>query len=120
MAEPICHPLDEALVEPADQGLVLEREPVEGTGAELHRVPVDPGLEALVAEHPGKGVGYDEVVVRGNLDGDRVFTALWLLGDRIVAGMHANDWDAIDQIRRLVGTEASGATRDPSVPLADL
>ena len=49
-----------------------------------------------------------------------MFTALWLLGDRIVAGMHANDWDAIDQIRRLVGTEASGATRDPSVPLADL
>ena len=64
--------------------------------------------------------GYDEVVVRGNLDGDRVFTALWLLGDRIVAGMHANDFHAIDQIRRLVGTEASGATRDPSVPLADL
>jgi hypothetical protein len=23
----------------------------------------------------------------------------------VVAGMHANDWDAIDEIRRVVGTD---------------
>lgn len=64
--------------------------------------------------------GFDEVVVRGDLEGERVFTALWLQGDRIVAGMHANDWDAIDHLRRLVGTDARRATRDLGVPLADL
>ena len=47
--------------------------------------------------------GYDRVVVRGHRDGDRVFTAWWLRGDLVVAGMHANDWDAIGEVRRLVG-----------------
>ena len=63
--------------------------------------------------------GYDEVVVRGDLQG-RVFSALWLAGDRVVAGMHANDWDATDSLRAVVGTPASAAVRDPSVPLSDL
>ena len=44
--------------------------------------------------------GYDEVVVRGDLAGARVFRALWLKGGRVVAGMHANDWDAIDHAAR--------------------
>jgi hypothetical protein len=30
-------------------------------------------------------------------------------GDRVVAGMHVNDWDAIDRVRELVGTEAAEA-----------
>ena len=47
--------------------------------------------------------GYDEVVVRGDLEG-RVFSALWLAGGRVVAGMHANDWDATDALRAVVGT----------------
>jgi NADPH-dependent 2,4-dienoyl-CoA reductase/sulfur reductase-like enzyme len=64
--------------------------------------------------------GYDEVVVRGDLSGSRVFSALWLKGGRVVAGMHANDWDAIDHLRAVVGTEATDRTRDSSVPLADL
>jgi hypothetical protein len=34
--------------------------------------------------------------------------------------MHANDWDAIDHVRAVVGTEATDRVRDPSVPLADL
>ena len=63
--------------------------------------------------------GYDEVVVRGDLD-SRVFSALWLAGDRVVAGMHANDWDATDALRAVVGTPATAAVRDPSVALADL
>jgi 3-phenylpropionate/trans-cinnamate dioxygenase ferredoxin reductase subunit len=48
--------------------------------------------------------GYDRVVLTGDVPG-RVFRAWWLRGDRVVAGMHANDWDAIDEIRRVVGTD---------------
>jgi 3-phenylpropionate/trans-cinnamate dioxygenase ferredoxin reductase subunit len=77
----------------------------------------DLGMEYV--GHVGRD-GYDEVVVRGDLAGARVFSALWLQGGRVVAGMHANDWDAIDHLRAVVGTEATGRVRDPSVPLADL
>ena len=45
----------------------------------------------------------DEVVVRGDTSGDRVFTAYWVKDGTVVAGMHANDWDAIDGIREQVG-----------------
>jgi len=48
--------------------------------------------------------GYDRVVLTGDVAG-RVFRAWWLRGDHVVAGMHANDWDAIDEIRRVVGTD---------------
>jgi 3-phenylpropionate/trans-cinnamate dioxygenase ferredoxin reductase subunit len=74
----------------------------------------------LGMEYVGHAHGDDEVVVRGSLDGDRVFAALWIRDGRITAGMHANDWDAIDPLRALVGTEADDRTRDPAVPLADL
>lgn len=62
--------------------------------------------------------GYDEVVLRGDVDG-RVFTAFWLQGGRVVAGMHANDWDAIDPVRRIVaqGTVDVGRLRDEGVAL---
>jgi 3-phenylpropionate/trans-cinnamate dioxygenase ferredoxin reductase component len=46
--------------------------------------------------------GYDRVVLTGDVPG-RQFRAWWVRGDRVVAGMHANDWDAIDDIRRVVG-----------------
>ena len=65
------------------------------------------------------GAGYDDVVLRGDLAG-RVFSALWIRGDRVVAGMHVNDWDAIDPLKAVVGREATAAVRDPDVPLADL
>ena len=45
----------------------------------------------------------DEVVVRGDTSGDRVFTAYWVKDGTVVAGMHANDWDAIDGIKDQVG-----------------
>ncbi|RLV49333.1 NAD(P)/FAD-dependent oxidoreductase [Nocardioides mangrovicus] len=49
---------------------------------------------------------YDRVVLRGQTSGDDLlFTAWWLQGRRIVAGMHVNDWDAIDEVKRLVGTD---------------
>jgi 3-phenylpropionate/trans-cinnamate dioxygenase ferredoxin reductase subunit len=45
--------------------------------------------------------GYDQVVLRGRPD-DGTFTAFWLKDGRVLAGMHANDWDAMDPIRRIV------------------
>ena len=59
--------------------------------------------------------GYDEVVIRGN-PADRVFTALWIKGSHVIAGMHVNDWDAIDALRNLVGNEADRLARDPQSP----
>ena len=63
--------------------------------------------------------GYDEVVLRGDPAGE--FTAFWLCGGRVLAGMHVNDWDAIDPIRAIVGAEVDPRRlRDTSVDLADL
>ncbi len=53
--------------------------------------------------------GYDRVVLTGDVPG-RVFRAWWLRGDTVVAGMHVNDWDAIDEIRRVVGTSEGPPT----------
>jgi 3-phenylpropionate/trans-cinnamate dioxygenase ferredoxin reductase subunit len=58
------------------------------------------------------------VVVRGDL-GSRVFTAFWVRGDRVVAGMHANDWDAIDTVRAWVGRTADDRFRDVGMPLPE-
>ncbi len=67
------------------------------------------GLEYV--GHPGPD-GFDRVVVTGDTDGPvegRTFRVWWLRGDRVVAGMHVNDWDAIGRVRELVGTEADEA-----------
>ncbi len=63
--------------------------------------------------------GYDSVVVRGDslVDG---LTALWIHEGVVVAGMQANDWDATDQLWRLVGRDAPAAVADLSVSLKDL
>ncbi len=56
--------------------------------------------------------GFDRVVVTGDTDGpveQRTFRAWWLRGNRVVAGMHVNDWDAIDRVRELVGTDVDEA-----------
>jgi 3-phenylpropionate/trans-cinnamate dioxygenase ferredoxin reductase subunit len=56
--------------------------------------------------------GFDRVVITGDTDGpveQRTFRAWWLRGNRVVAGMHVNDWDAIDRVRELVGTEVDDA-----------
>ncbi|WP_342778897.1 NAD(P)/FAD-dependent oxidoreductase [Nocardioides humi] len=73
----------------------------------------------LGMEYVGHGAGYDDLVVRGDLAA-RQASVLWLRGDRVVAGMHLNDWDAIEPLRAVVGVGATDAVRDPSVPLADL
>jgi 3-phenylpropionate/trans-cinnamate dioxygenase ferredoxin reductase subunit len=67
--------------------------------------------------------GFDRVVVRGRTGGDDggQFTAWWLRGGRVVAGMHVNDWDAIDHVRRMVGTEVDAARlADEGTELGDL
>ncbi|HEX3295310.1 MAG TPA: FAD-dependent oxidoreductase [Nocardioides sp.] len=67
------------------------------------------GLEYV--GHPGPD-GFDRVVVTGDTEGPvegRVFRVWWMRGNRVVAGMHVNDWDAIDRVRELVGTEADDA-----------
>ena len=56
--------------------------------------------------------GFDRVVITGDTDGPvepRTFRAWWLRGSRVVAGMHVNDWDAIDRVRELVGTDVDEA-----------
>jgi 3-phenylpropionate/trans-cinnamate dioxygenase ferredoxin reductase subunit len=61
--------------------------------------------------HPGPD-GFDRVVITGDAEGPvegRTFRVWWLRGDRVVAGMHVNDWDAIGRVRELVGTEADDA-----------
>ena len=63
---------------------------------------------------------YDRVVLRGDVPG-RVFTAWWLDGNRVVAGMQANDWDAIDDVRRIVGSTVDPERlADEQTPLADV
>jgi 3-phenylpropionate/trans-cinnamate dioxygenase ferredoxin reductase subunit len=58
-------------------------------------------------EYAGLHASGDRLVIRGSLD-DSAFQAFWLdAGDRVTAGMHVNDWDAIETINGLVeGGEA--------------
>jgi hypothetical protein len=57
----------------------------------------DTGLEYVGLHEPG-----DRLVVRGSLS-DPAFQAFWLdAEDRVTAGMHVNDWDAIEPIKRLI------------------
>ncbi len=84
----------------------------------------DLGMEYV--GNPGPA-GFDRVALRGDTDpsGSLLFSALWLRGTgdtvEIVAGMHVNDWDAIGDVRRLVGTTVDAHdVSDPGVTLADL
>ena len=94
-----------------------------GAGKDYDRLPYfftdqyDFGMEYVGSVGPG---GYDTVVLRGDVKA-RIFTAFWVKNDQVVAGMHANDWDAIDPIRAIVGRSVDLAKlNDESVALADL
>ena len=76
----------------------------------------DLGMEYV--GHAGPA-GHDELVIRGDF-ASRVTTAFWLKDNRVVAGMHTNDWDAIDPIRAWIGLEADDDLRNPAIPIADL
>ena len=69
----------------------------------------DLGMEYVGSPGPD---GFDRVEITGDVPG-LVFRVRWLRreggeggggGERIVAAMHVNDWDAIDQLREQVGT----------------
>ena len=78
----------------------------------------DLGLEYV--GHVGPD-GYDDVVLRGDLEG-RVFTAFWLKDGAVLAGMHVNDWDATEHLRRIVGVRNVdlAALRDPRTSLEEV
>jgi NADPH-dependent 2,4-dienoyl-CoA reductase/sulfur reductase-like enzyme len=59
----------------------------------------DVGLEYVGSPGPD---GYDDVVIREGRGSS--FVAWWLRDGVVVAGMHLDDWDAIDEIRATVGT----------------
>ncbi|MFC0674985.1 NAD(P)/FAD-dependent oxidoreductase [Brachybacterium hainanense] len=63
----------------------------------------DLGMEYV--GHPGERA-CEEVRLLGDVPG-RVFRAYWLRDGTVVAGMHVNDWDAIEEVRRLVGGDAA-------------
>ena len=77
----------------------------------------DRGMEYVGSVGPD---GYAEVVVRGDPVGPH--TAFWLDGEgKVLAGMHVDDWDAIDHVRALVGTVVSPAElADESNELASM
>jgi len=77
----------------------------------------DVGMEYVGLHDPAS----DRLVLRRKPQENQL-VALWIGGDgRITAGMHVNDWDAIEPLKALVGTEADAARlEDDSVPLAEL
>jgi 3-phenylpropionate/trans-cinnamate dioxygenase ferredoxin reductase component len=79
----------------------------------------DLGMEYFGYVEPG---GHDELVYRGNLGGRR-FTAFWLTGGRVVAGMNVNVRGVNRQIQDLIrsrGTVDPARLADPNIPLSDL
>jgi 3-phenylpropionate/trans-cinnamate dioxygenase ferredoxin reductase subunit len=79
----------------------------------------DVGMEFAGWFPPG---GYGAFITRGDLKA-RAFHAFWLTDDRVVAGMHVNQWDegiatVQDLIRSGVPLDRHRLA-DPAVPLAD-
>jgi 3-phenylpropionate/trans-cinnamate dioxygenase ferredoxin reductase subunit len=71
----------------------------------------DLGMECV--GHVGPN-GYDELVIRGDR-ANRVVTAFWIEDNHVMAGMHLNDWDAIDSIRGWIGRDADEDLRNPGI-----
>jgi 3-phenylpropionate/trans-cinnamate dioxygenase ferredoxin reductase component len=73
----------------------------------------------LGMEYSGMAVGWDRVVVRGDL-ANREFIAFWLKDQRVVAGMNANVWDVTEPIQALIRgglPVAPARLADPDIPL---
>ena len=94
-----------------------------GAGQAYDRLPYffsdqyDLGMEYV--GHVGPE-GHDDLVVRGDLTTRGA--AFWIRDGRVVAAMHANDWDAATPLRSIVAAGAVdlAALRDASVPLEDV
>ena len=79
----------------------------------------DVGMEFLGLPEPG-----DRVVFRGDRE-QREFIAFWVrpADGRVVAAMNVNVWDVVEDLRRVITSQApvdEGRLRDPDVALADL
>ena len=65
--------------------------------------------------------GYDEVVAPRRPGRPDVHARSGSSDGRVLAGMHVNDWDAIDHVRGIVGARhTSHRLGDEDVPLAEL
>ena len=106
-----------------EQGLTAARNML-GVGEPYKRLPYfftdqyDLGMEYVGSIGPA---GYNEVVLRGDVRG-RTFTAFWLKDETVLAGMHVNDWDAMEPIRQIVTAQNGDLTalRDAGVLLDQL
>ena len=79
----------------------------------------DLGMEYIGWVGPG---GYDEVVVRGDLEG-RECIVFWLRAGRVLAGMNVNVWDVVDDIERIIRSRAvvdRERLADTDVPLGNV
>jgi NADPH-dependent 2,4-dienoyl-CoA reductase/sulfur reductase-like enzyme len=79
----------------------------------------DLGMEYVGYAAPGD---FDRIAYRGQV-AERKFVAFWLAGDRLVAGMHVNVWNATDSIEQLIRERVPvdlNRLTDPDVPLAEL
>jgi 3-phenylpropionate/trans-cinnamate dioxygenase ferredoxin reductase subunit len=73
----------------------------------------------LGMQYAGLATDWDRVVVRGD-PATHAFMAFWLRDQRVVAGMHANIWDAIEPIQSLIRdgrTVDAARLADPAIPL---
>ena len=73
----------------------------------------------LSIQHAGLATTWDQVVLRGD-PATHAFLAFWLKGQQVVAGMHANIWDAIEPIQTLIrngGPVDAARLADPTIPL---
>lgn len=88
-----------------EQGIAAARNMI-GAETSYDRLPYfytdqyDLGMEYVGNVGPD---GYDDVIIRGDTAA-LVFTVYWLREGRVLAGMHVNDWDAIDSIRSTVSS----------------
>lgn len=76
----------------------------------------------LGMEYLGLSTGYDDVVIRGDLDALE-FVAFWLKEGRVLAGMNVNVWDVGDDVRALITSRRvvdAARLADPGVPLAEV
>ena len=73
-------------------------------------------------EYSGHATDWDRVVFRGDV-AEREFIAVWLSGDRVLAGMNVNVWDVTDPIQRLIRERVAvrdDRLADTDVPLEEL
>jgi 3-phenylpropionate/trans-cinnamate dioxygenase ferredoxin reductase subunit len=118
-----CHIRVEHWANALNQGVAAARSMLD-RGEPYARLPYFYSDQYTVGmEYAGFRDPSDRLVVRGNLE-SRPLQAFWVGGDgRVTAGMHLDDWDAIEPIKRLIESDAvvdPDRLADPSVPLDEV